>query len=155
MPRPFWPATRSCAVTRWDGMLVLPAEPEFKIARARTAFAGDDTDFNATPAISDGELFLRSNLALYCVAARKVRLRATSRGFACFGETSCVARFGWSVCSVLWARRPSSRSLPEGPPRGGDDNEPRALPPPTRGAGGRRTWRARPQSADGSSRHES
>lgn len=57
-------------VTRWDGTLVLPAIPSFKIL-AQNRFTGDDTDFNATPAISDGELFLRSNQTLYCVSSRK------------------------------------------------------------------------------------
>jgi outer membrane protein assembly factor BamB len=57
-------------VTRWDGTLVLPARPEFKIL-ARNRFTSDDTDFNGTPAISDNQLFLRSNLALYCVASGK------------------------------------------------------------------------------------
>jgi outer membrane protein assembly factor BamB len=58
------------AVTRWDGTLVLPASPEFKIL-AQNRFSADDTDFNGTPALSNNELFLRSNLALYCVAAGK------------------------------------------------------------------------------------
>lgn len=58
------------AVTRGDGTLVLPARPEFKIL-AQNRFPADDTDFNGTPAISNNELFLRSNLALYCVAAGK------------------------------------------------------------------------------------
>jgi outer membrane protein assembly factor BamB len=58
------------AVTRWDGTLVLPAHPEFKIL-AQNRFPADDTDFNGTPALSNNELFLRSNLALYCVAAGK------------------------------------------------------------------------------------
>lgn len=58
------------AVTRWDGTLVLPARPEFKIL-AQNRFGADDTDFNGTPALSNNELFLRSNLALYCVAAGK------------------------------------------------------------------------------------
>ncbi len=44
--------------------------PSFKIL-AQNRFGGDDTDFNATPALSDGELFLRSNQILYCVSARK------------------------------------------------------------------------------------
>ena len=57
-------------VTRWDGTLVLPASPSFKLL-AQNRFGGDDTDFNATPALSDGELFLRSNHNLYCVSARK------------------------------------------------------------------------------------
>lgn len=29
---------------------------------------GDDSDFNATPAASDGDLFVRSNVALYCLS---------------------------------------------------------------------------------------
>lgn len=54
--------------SRWDGTFVLSASAEFK-QLARNPIAGDKTDFNATPAISDGELFLRSNQALYCVTA--------------------------------------------------------------------------------------
>jgi outer membrane protein assembly factor BamB len=57
-------------VTRWDGTLVLPASPAYRLV-ARNQFTDDDTDFNGTPAIGDHELFLRSNLALYCVSSRK------------------------------------------------------------------------------------
>ena len=57
-------------VTRWDGTLVLPAVPSFKIL-AQIRFGGDDTDFNATPAVSDGERFIRSNQTLYSVSSRK------------------------------------------------------------------------------------
>jgi hypothetical protein len=53
--------------SRWDGVLVLAAKPSFEVL-AQNRFAADDSDFNATPAISDGELFLRSNRFLYCVA---------------------------------------------------------------------------------------
>ncbi len=35
---------------------------------ATNRFAGDDSDFHASPAISDGELFIRSGKYLYCVA---------------------------------------------------------------------------------------
>ena len=63
-------ADQILVVTRWDGTLVLPASPSFKLL-AQNRFGGDDTDFNATPALSDGELFLRSNHNLYCVSARK------------------------------------------------------------------------------------
>lgn len=56
--------------TRWSGVLVLAAQPEFKVL-AQNRFAGDESDFNATPAISDGQLFLRSNRFLYCVASKK------------------------------------------------------------------------------------
>ena len=38
---------------------------------ATNRFASDDTDFSSTPAISDGQLFVRSNKALYCVSETK------------------------------------------------------------------------------------
>jgi outer membrane protein assembly factor BamB len=53
--------------TRWDGVLVLDAHPVFKVL-SQNQFAGDESDFNATPAISNQQLFLRSNQFLYCVA---------------------------------------------------------------------------------------
>lgn len=50
-----------------DGIVVkLGTEPE-QIATNR--FASDDSDFSATPAISDGELFIRSYRYLYCVGS--------------------------------------------------------------------------------------
>lgn len=55
------------AVSRTDGTYVLDASPTFKVV-ARNVLEGDDSDFNATPAVSDGELFLRSNRFLYCIA---------------------------------------------------------------------------------------
>ena len=42
------------------------AKPEFEQV-AQNQFPSDDTYFNATPAISHGELFLRSNKYLYCI----------------------------------------------------------------------------------------
>ena len=56
--------------SRWNGVLVLPAKPKYEVL-AQNRFADDDSDFNATPAISNGELFLRSNRYLYCVADQK------------------------------------------------------------------------------------
>lgn len=56
--------------TRWSGVLVIAAKPEFKIL-SQNKFAGDESDFNATPAISNGQLFLRSNRYLYSVASKK------------------------------------------------------------------------------------
>jgi outer membrane protein assembly factor BamB len=53
--------------TRRSGVIVLPARPEFRIL-AQNQFANDDSDFNATPALGAGELILRSNQFLYCVA---------------------------------------------------------------------------------------
>ena len=55
-------------VSRWNGVLVLPAEPQYKlIAQNRLS---DDSDFNATPAVSHSQLLLRSNRCLYCVALK-------------------------------------------------------------------------------------
>ncbi len=56
------------AVSRRNGTFVLEAKPEFKLA-AQNRIAGDDSDFNATPAIAGRQLFLRSNRALYCIEA--------------------------------------------------------------------------------------
>ena len=57
------------AVTRTNGTFVLATGPEFK-QLAHNTFASDSSDFNASPAISDGQLLLRSNEYLYCVAAQ-------------------------------------------------------------------------------------
>lgn len=46
---------------------VIELGPTFK-QLAVNRFAGDDSDHSATPAISNGELFLRSAEALYCVS---------------------------------------------------------------------------------------
>ncbi|MDZ4688389.1 MAG: PQQ-binding-like beta-propeller repeat protein [Planctomycetaceae bacterium] len=46
---------------------VVQLGPEFKQLSVNK-FAGDDSDFNATPAISNGDLFIRSCKALYCVS---------------------------------------------------------------------------------------
>jgi hypothetical protein len=55
-------------VSRWAGTYVIAAKPEYELI-GRNQITSDETDFNATPAISGGQLFLRSNLYLYCVAA--------------------------------------------------------------------------------------
>lgn len=52
--------------TRWSGVIVLPAEPKYAVL-AQNRLASDESDFNATPAVSDGQMFLRSNRFLYCV----------------------------------------------------------------------------------------
>jgi len=52
--------------TRRDGTLVIPAEASFSVL-AMNRIAGDDTDFNATPAVHWNRLILRSNRALYAV----------------------------------------------------------------------------------------
>ena len=56
------------AVSRRNGTFVFAAKPEFQMA-AQNTLAGDDSDFNATPAIADDQLFLRSNRYLYCIAS--------------------------------------------------------------------------------------
>ncbi len=55
--------------TRWSGVIVLPAEPKYSVL-AQNRMASDESDFNASPAISNGDLFLRSNRFLYCVGKR-------------------------------------------------------------------------------------
>ena len=45
----------------------MPPEPEFKLL-AQNHFAPGSGDFSSTPAISDGQLFIRSSKFLYCVA---------------------------------------------------------------------------------------
>jgi len=57
---------RIYVVTRKGGAFVLPAKPEFQIL-ACNRFASDPSDFNASPAISNQRLFLRSNRFLYCI----------------------------------------------------------------------------------------
>lgn len=54
------------AVSRRNGTFVIEARPEFKLV-AENKLAGDDSDFNATPAIAGRQLFLRSNRNLYCI----------------------------------------------------------------------------------------
>ena len=53
--------------SRWAGMLVLAAKPEYELL-AQNRFTTDESDFNATPAIVADELFVRSNRYLYCVS---------------------------------------------------------------------------------------
>jgi len=55
--------------SRYDGTFVLPASPKFEVL-ARNQFAGDKSDFNPSPAVSNGQLLIRSNRRLYCVAQK-------------------------------------------------------------------------------------
>ena len=55
-------------ITRSGLMYVMAAQPEFKLL-AKNQFQGDDSGFSATPAISGGDLFTRSNKYLYCVSS--------------------------------------------------------------------------------------
>jgi len=52
-------------VTRLDGTVVLALQPEFQELAHNQL--GDESVFNATPAISNGQLLLRSDKALYCI----------------------------------------------------------------------------------------
>ena len=54
------------AVSRRNGVFVFAARPEFELI-AHNRIEGDSSDFNATPAISEGQLFLRSNEFVYCI----------------------------------------------------------------------------------------
>ena len=63
---PVLSAGRLYVATRWDGVIVLPAQPRFEVV-AHNRFAADDSDTSGTPAVADGCLFLRSGRFLYCV----------------------------------------------------------------------------------------
>ncbi len=56
------------AVSRTNGTFILPAKPEFKVLQHNKL--DDTSECNATPAIEDGEIFLRSNEALYCISEK-------------------------------------------------------------------------------------
>lgn len=55
------------AVSRRNGVFVIEAKPQFKLV-AHNSLTADSTQFNATPALSGKELFLRSDKFLYCLA---------------------------------------------------------------------------------------
>ena len=55
------------AVSRFSGTYVLEATPELKQI-AHNALS-DESDFSASPAVSDGQLILRSDKYLYCIQA--------------------------------------------------------------------------------------
>lgn len=56
--------------SRTSGVFVLAADSEFKLL-ACNSFEGDESRFDGTPAISDGQIFLRSNKYLYCVGEKR------------------------------------------------------------------------------------
>lgn len=55
------------AVSRFDGTHVLSATPELTEIAHNTL--SDDSDTSGSPAVSDGQLFLRSDQYLYCIEA--------------------------------------------------------------------------------------
>ncbi len=52
--------------TKNGGCYVIDAKPDFKLL-ASNQMAEDGSEFNATPAISGGKLYVRSNRHLYCI----------------------------------------------------------------------------------------
>jgi hypothetical protein len=68
-------------VSRRNGTFVLEAKPEFR-QLALNKFSSDASDFNASPAVSDGRLYLRSDRFLYCVgkAVGKAAGKAVGNG---------------------------------------------------------------------------
>ena len=52
-------------LTRWGGVVVLAAKPEFELLAQN--HLEDQRDVNASPAISNNRLFLRMNRHLYCI----------------------------------------------------------------------------------------
>lgn len=56
-------------VSRTNGVYVLQAGPKYQVL-AHNQFASDTTVFNASPAIADGCIYLRSDQALYCVGSK-------------------------------------------------------------------------------------
>jgi outer membrane protein assembly factor BamB len=56
-------------VSQKRGTYVVAAEPEFKLL-AHNVFADDDSRTNASLAVSDGQLLLRSDRFLYCIGRR-------------------------------------------------------------------------------------
>lgn len=57
---------RLYATSRRAGTFVLQADPKFA-QLAHNTLAGDDSDFNGTPALVGQQLFLRSNRFVYCI----------------------------------------------------------------------------------------
>ncbi len=56
------------AVSRFDGTYILEATPELtQVAHNRLS---DESDFSGSPAVSDGQLILRSDKYLYCIEAK-------------------------------------------------------------------------------------
>lgn len=60
-------AGKIISVSRNAGAFVLEAKPKFK-QLAQNTFASDRSVFNASPAVSNNRLFLRSDTHLYCIA---------------------------------------------------------------------------------------
>jgi len=57
---------RIFVTTRRDGVMVFAAKPTFELL-AHNRIEGDDSLWNASPAVSNGWMYLRSEKALYCI----------------------------------------------------------------------------------------
>ena len=55
-------------VSQHNGTYVLAAQPKYQLIAHNDL--GDDSRANASPAISDGRLFLRTDEALYCIGSK-------------------------------------------------------------------------------------
>jgi hypothetical protein len=53
-------------VSRRDGTFIFEAGKAMKLLGVNTL--GDDSDFNATPALAKDAIYLRSNKAVYCIS---------------------------------------------------------------------------------------
>jgi outer membrane protein assembly factor BamB len=58
-----------CYVSQVNGTYVVAASPEYKLL-AHNVFEDDKSRTNASPAVSDGQLLLRSDKYLYCIGKR-------------------------------------------------------------------------------------
>ncbi len=56
-------------VSQHNGTFVVAAKPEFELL-AHNVFEDDDSRTNASPAVSNGQLLLRSDRFLYCIGAK-------------------------------------------------------------------------------------
>lgn len=56
-------------VSQRDGTFVVAAQPKFELL-AHNKFADDDSRTNASPAIHDGQILLRTDKRLYCIGKR-------------------------------------------------------------------------------------
>lgn len=70
--KPFYAAAVAAAgkiyaVSRWGGTFVFEAQSKFKLL-AHNRINDDASQFHGTPAISNGQLFLRSDQFLYCIS---------------------------------------------------------------------------------------
>lgn len=54
--------------SRWKGTYVLKAAPKYELLHVNEL--GDESDFNASPAVADRQLLLRSNKRLYCIGEK-------------------------------------------------------------------------------------